>query len=144
MMQVLVVDDHALVRKSVRALLENSATIEVVGEAGDGKEAIVMAQELQPDVVVMDVSMPEVDGIAATKRIRSAVDPVQVVILSMYADRQLVWRAFENGARGYLLKRSASSELLSAVQAAANGEVFLGSGLAVGNKEELLRRYSSI
>lgn len=140
MMQVLVADDHYLVRKSVRTLLESSAAVEVVGEAGDGHEAVEMARELQPDVVVMDVSMPEADGIAATKRIRAATDRAQVVILSMYANRELIRRAFENGAIGYVLKRSASAELLSAVKSAAKGEVFLGTGLDVDDEEELLGR----
>lgn len=137
MTQVLVVDDHHLVRKSVRSLLERTAAINVVGEAEDGQEAIEKARELQPDVVVMDVSMPGMDGIAATKRIRAVADSAQVIILSMYGHGDLVRRALENGARGYLLKRSAASELLPAVQAAIDGDVYLGTGLVVAKEEEL-------
>ena len=103
MITVVVADDHYLVRQGVRALLDNAAGIQVVGEAENGEQAVQLVQELQPDVVVMDISMPEMDGIRATERIRSLQNHTRVVILSMYANIDLVEQALKKGATGYLL-----------------------------------------
>ncbi len=129
MITVVVADDHYLVRQGVRALLDNAAGIQVVGEAENGEQAVQLVQELQPDVVVMDISMPEMDGIRATERIRSLQNHTRVVILSMYANIDLVEQALKKGATGYLLKRSTTAELVKAVEAAKEGKQFLSAAI---------------
>lgn len=130
MIRVLVADDHYLVRQGIRALLENADGIEVIGEAENGREAITLVQRLEPDVVVMDISMPDVDGIQATELIHALKVPTQVVILSMYANANLVKQALQKGASGYLMKRSATEELLEAVRKAKLGEIYLSPKIA--------------
>lgn len=125
--RVLVADDHTLVRRGIRALLEHADGIEVIGEAEDGQEALALVKRLQPDVIVMDISMPELDGIKATERIQALDIPTQVVILSMYANVDLVKQALQNGASGYVLKRSATEELLQAVRTAQEGKIYLSA-----------------
>lgn len=127
---VLVADDHTLVRRGIRALLENAEGIEVIGEAENGEEAITLAKRLEPDVVVMDISMPILDGIQATEQICSLNLPTQVVILSMYAHVNLVKQALQKGATGYVLKPSATEELLQAVRSARQGKIYLSAVLA--------------
>lgn len=127
MITVLIAEDHHLVRQGIRALLEKAADLQVVGEAQDGQEAVELAQRLKPDVIVMDLSMPRLNGTQATEIIQSQHLPSQVVILSMYSDEPLVRQALRCGARGYLLKRSVAEELPLAVRAAARGETFLSS-----------------
>ncbi|MCI0396323.1 MAG: response regulator transcription factor [Chloroflexi bacterium] len=131
--RVLVADDHYMVRQGIRALLNGANGIEVVGEAENGQEAVDLAEKLRPDVIVMDISMPQLDGIEATERIQAMKLPSQVVILSMYANANLVRQALKKGARAYLLKRSATEELLLAVQKVVNGEVYL-SQMVVENE----------
>ena len=118
MIRVLIADDHYLVRQGVRALLDQASGIKVIGEACDGEEVVRMAESLQPDVVVMDVSMPKQDGIAATTQLYSVLEEPRVVVLSMYSNSSLVERALRNGASGYLLKRSTARELVDAVRVA--------------------------
>jgi DNA-binding NarL/FixJ family response regulator len=103
---VLLVDDHHLVRSGFRKLLEDDAALSVVGEAGNGAEAIKLAEELKPDVVVMDMAMPELDGVQAILEIRRRQPKVEVLVLSMYGEDSYVRNAFQAGARGYLLKSS--------------------------------------
>lgn len=129
MIRVLVVDNHILIRRSIRALLDNAADIEVVGEARDGNEAVDLVKELRPDLVIMDVAMPKMDGIAATAHIRSERSSSEVIILSMYDDQSLVQQARRNGAKGYLLKRTVSDELLPAIYQVIQGREFLSSAL---------------
>lgn len=129
MIRVIIADDHHLVRKGIRALLEKTDDIEVVGEAGDGQEAIDLTEHLVPDVLVMDISMPRLNGILAAERVRSQ-GVSQVVILSMYSDETLVHQALKAGARGYLLKRSVTEELLLAIRAASRGEIFLSPSVS--------------
>lgn len=129
MITVVVADDHYLVRQGVRALLDNAAGIQVVGEAENGEQAVQLVEDLAPDVVVMDISMPEMDGIRATEKIRSMQNHTRVVILSMYANIDLVEQALKKGAIGYLLKRSTTSELVKAVQAAKEGKQFLSQAI---------------
>jgi DNA-binding NarL/FixJ family response regulator len=129
MIRIVIADDHALVRRSIRALLGQSEDIEIVGEAGNGKEAVELVRELKPDVVIMDVSMPELDGISAASRIRAEHPAGKVIILSMYANQSLVQQALRNGVIGYLLKRTVSEDLLPAVHHALQGEIFLSRGL---------------
>jgi DNA-binding NarL/FixJ family response regulator len=130
MIRVLIAEDHHLVRQGIRALLEKADDLEVVGEAQDGQEAVELAERLTPDVVVMDLSMPRLNGSQATERIRSQRLPTQVVILSMYSDETLVRQALRAGAKGYLLKHSVAEELLLAVRAACRGEVYLSSSVS--------------
>jgi two-component system, NarL family, response regulator NreC len=130
MIRVLVAEDHHLVRQGIRALLEKASDIEVVGEAQDGQEAVECAELIKPDVTVMDLAMPRLNGIQATERIRCLRLPTQVVILSMYSDETLVRQALRSGAKGYLLKRCVAEELLLAVRAVAHGETFLSSAVS--------------
>lgn len=129
MIRVLIADDHTLVRRSIHALLDDAVNIEVVGEAQDGFEALELTRELKPDLVIMDVSMPRLNGIAATARIQEEVSPSKVVIISMYANRTLVQKALRSGAQGYLLKHDVSDELLPAIHHVLQGEVFLSQSL---------------
>jgi DNA-binding NarL/FixJ family response regulator len=126
MIRVIIADDHHLVRQGIRALLEKASDIQVIAEAADGREAVELAERLTPEVLVMDIAMPRLDGIQATRQIQDLGLATQVVILSMYSDEALVRRALRNGARGYLLKRSVSEELWLAVRAASRGEIYLG------------------
>jgi len=128
--RVIVADDHHLVRQGIRALLEKANDIEVVGEAADGREAIDLVEQLAPDVLVMDIAMPRLDGNQAAGQIRALGVATQVVILSMYSDETLVRRALRNGARGYLLKCSAAEELLLAIRAASRGEIYLSPAIS--------------
>ena len=138
MLRVVVADDHHLVRQGIRALLEKADDIEVVGEAEDGQEALEVVEATVPDVLVMDVAMPRLNGILTTQRVRASGLPTQIVILSMYSDETLVRQALRNGARGYLLKRSVTEELLLAVRAASRGEIYLSPAISRTVVEELL------
>lgn len=129
MIRVLIADDHALVRESVKAILANEGDIEVIATAGDGREAIELSQTHLPDVVVMDISMPEVDGINATRIIRQKIVDASVIILSMHVNATLVQQALRIGAKGYVLKRQATDELPKAIRTAYNGELFISSGI---------------
>lgn len=125
MIRVMIADDHHLVRQGIRALLENAGDIDVIGEAATGQEAIELAEKLAPDVVIMDISMPRMDGTQATERILSLDSQTEIVILSMHSDTSLVQQLLRLGVKGYLLKRSISEELLLAVRSASKGEVYL-------------------
>jgi DNA-binding NarL/FixJ family response regulator len=122
---VLLVDDHAIMRDGIRALLSLHDDIKIVGEASEGQEAIEKTQELSPDVVVMDVAMPDMDGIEATRRIRKQSPKVKVIILTQYDNKEYVLSAIKAGAAGYVPKRALGSELVSAVRAVNRGESFL-------------------
>jgi DNA-binding NarL/FixJ family response regulator len=120
--RVVLAEDHNLVRAGLERLLATAEDIEVVGGAADGKEAVALAAETSPDVVLMDLSMPNVDGIEATRAILAANDAVQVVVLTSLADRERILAALDAGAIGYLLKDSEPDELIGGVRAAARGE----------------------
>jgi len=125
MIKLLIAEDHQMVRAGLRALLEKAGGIEIVGEAANGQEAVLLAQKLTPHVLVMDIRMPILNGIQAAERIRELKLPVNIVLLSMFSDESLVHQALKSGAKGYVLKSAASEELLWAVQAAHRGETFL-------------------
>lgn len=127
--RVLIADDHSLVRNSIRALLESQEDIEVVGTAVNGQEAITLAQTYAPDVIVMDISMPQMDGIHATERIKELHLSARVVILSMHVNAVLVKQAIKKGAKGYILKQHASNELPIAVRTVKQGEVYLSPSI---------------
>lgn len=129
MTRVLLVDDHRLVREGLRRTLEE-AGFDVVGEAQDGAEGIDKAAQLRPHVILMDVSMPVLDGITATRRLRTRVPDSRVVVLTMHADSQLVERARAAGAAGYLIKDASSDEVVEAVRRAAKGQQIISAGLA--------------
>lgn len=125
MIRVAVVEDHHLVRDGIRAVIERADDIEVVGEAEDGLAALELVERFTPDVVVMDVTMPRLNGIEATTRLRARPEPPKVVILSMHADPAMVRRAMFAGASGYVLKGSVTEELLLAIRAAHRGATYL-------------------
>jgi DNA-binding NarL/FixJ family response regulator len=128
--RVVLVDDHPVVRRGLRALLESLDDVAVVGEAADGAAAVREAQLTQPDVVLMDVQMPGMDGIEATRRIRGACPDVPVLILTMYDDDATVFTAMQAGARGYLLKGAEQEEIARALRAVVAGEAIFGPGVA--------------
>ena len=124
MTKVLLVDDHALVRRGFRRLLEDEPDIEVVGEAGDGREAVELAVKLKPDVVVMDYAMPQLDGVQASHEIKRQAPSAAVVMLSMHSDDNYRRNAMEAGARGYLLKNDVDLDLAVAIREVAAGGSF--------------------
>ena len=123
-LRILLADDHIVMRTGLRALLERQSNLEVVGESENGRETVELAATLRPDVVVMDVGMPVLNGIEATRTIVTERPTTAVVILSMHADESYVMRALSAGARGYLLKDSAAADLLGAIQAVSQGKSF--------------------
>ena len=129
MIRVLLADDHRVLRDGLRCLLEADAGIRVVAVAYDGREAIARAAETCPDVIVMDVSMPNLGGIAATRAILGSSPATGVVMLSMHSSGETIHWALDAGARGYLLKESASEEVVNAVRAVAAGGCYLGQGI---------------
>lgn len=137
--RVLLADDHALVRQGLRALLESKPGFTVVGEANDGREAVQLVEELHPDVVVMDIGMPGLNGLEATARITSKGFDTMVVILSMYTDDIYVHRALRRGASAYVLKRAVYNELQLAIEAAYRGEKYLSPGISEAVVETYLR-----
>jgi DNA-binding NarL/FixJ family response regulator len=123
--RVLLADDHALVRAGIHSLLVNINGIEVVAEAGSGREALSQVEIHRPDVVLMDIAMSDINGLEATRHILENYPDVRVIILSMHATEEYVWEALRSGAKGYLLKDSALTELELAVNAVARGETYL-------------------
>ena len=134
--RLLLADDHTMLRQSLRRTMEDEG-LEVVGEAGDGDEAARLADELKPDVVLMDVSMPVLDGVEATRLITQHTPGVAVVMLTMHADADVVARAIKAGAVGYLVKDCTTEELVRTVRQAANGETVLSADLAASMLEEM-------
>lgn len=128
-MRILLVDDHKMMRDGLRAILEKEG-LEVVGEAANGHDAMDAAVRLKPELVVMDIAMPDLNGIDATRRIVAAQPATKVIGLSMSSDRRYVLAMFEAGAAGYLLKNSASDELIQAVRAVASGLSYVSPGIA--------------
>ena len=128
--RVFLVDDHTVVRQGLRRILESDDEIEIVGEAGDGRTAIDLVQKLRPHVVVMDVAMPELNGIEATRQILKRVEGAKVLVLSMHGDDVYVRQALKAGARGYLLKDAPAGDLVSAIRALASGEGYLSPAVS--------------
>ena len=122
--RILLADDHTIIRSGIKLLLEQQPDFKVVAEAGDGREAVELVSKHHPDVAVLDIGMPELNGIEATRQIASTEPPSQVVILSMHADEGYVLRALKAGARGYILKNSAEADLIRAIRSVAEGKSF--------------------
>ncbi len=127
--RVLVADDHPVFRRGMRAILGAEAEIELVGEATDGEEAVALALELRPDVILMDLNMPGVTGIEATRRIREAGPEIAVLMLTMFEDDKSIFAAMRAGAHGYVLKGADGAETLRAIHAAANGEAIFSPAI---------------
>lgn len=140
--RVVLADDHRMMREGIRALLEREA-IEVVGEASDGREAVRLATQLCPDVVVMDVSMPLLNGIEATRQIRRDCPGVHVLILTVHEGKDYVARLLAAGANGYIIKRAAGDELVSAIHAVHQGEAFLHPSVAKVVVDDYVQRLRS-
>ena len=138
-LRVLLADDHTVMRTGLRALLERQGNLEVAGEAENGRDAVSLASSLEPDVVVMDVGMPLLNGIEATKAILKQAPSTGIVILSMHSDESYVMRALHAGARAYLLKDSAASELLAAIDAVSRGKSFFSSAISRLLAEDYVR-----
>lgn len=130
MIRVVVADDHQVVRQGVRAILEKSGNITIVGEAGDGQEAVELVESLKPDVVIMDILMPRLNGIEAIEKIRNLGIVTQIVVFSMSSDTTTVRLALKNGAKAYLVKRSSTDELLLAIQIVLQGKLYLSPAVA--------------
>jgi DNA-binding NarL/FixJ family response regulator len=138
--RILIADDHGIVRKGLRLQLEQREEFEVVGEASDGREAVRMAEELKPDVVIMDIAMPNLNGIDATAQMIKRNPQVRVIMLSMHSDESYLTRTLTAGAKGYLLKDTADVDLYRAVQVVAQGKVFFSPAIANTLLEDYMRQ----
>jgi DNA-binding NarL/FixJ family response regulator len=139
-LKILLADDHGVVRKGLRFLLETEPDLEVIGEAADGRQAVDMTGELHPDVVVMDIAMPRLNGIDATGQIVRQHPEVGVIMLSMYSDEEYLVRTLTAGAKGYLLKDSAETDLVRAVHSVSDGKPFFSPAIAKTLLEDYVRR----
>lgn len=138
--RILIADDHGIVRKGLRLQLEQREEFEVVGEASDGREAVRMAEELSPDVVIMDIAMPSLNGIDAASQMLKRRADTKVIILSMHSDESYLNRALSVGVKGYLLKETADLDLGRAVQSVAQGKVFFSPAIATTLLEDYMRQ----
>lgn len=128
--RLLLVDDHEVVRRGLRMLLENEADLNIVGEASTGKEAMKLVETLKPDVVIMDITLPDISGIDATQRIKDAHPEVAIVALTIHEDQQYFFEMLQVGASGYVPKRAAPDDLISAIRATYRGEMYIYPSLA--------------
>lgn len=128
--RILLADDHSIVRKGLRVLLEAQPGFEVAGEAGDGREAVRLAEELKPDIVVMDIAMPQLNGIEAAGQIVKRSPSIGVILLSVHSDETYITRALTVGAKGYLLKDTADDDLVSAIRTVASGKPYFSPVIA--------------
>jgi DNA-binding NarL/FixJ family response regulator len=138
--KILIADDHALVREGMCRILEQEPDLEVVAEAGDGEEAVMLASDLKPDVVLIDVAMPKLDGIEATRRIKTLCPAVAVLVLSAYDNDQFVFGLLEAGAAGYMLKSVRGHEIVDAIRAVYAGESVLHPSVA----RKVLNRFAGV
>jgi len=143
MIRVLIAEDHLLVRAGIRALLEKAGDIHILGEASNGQEAVDLARELKPDVLIMDIMMPRLNGIQAAEQIQSLKLPTPILLLSMYSDAGFVHKALQCDVKGYVLKSSVSDELLQAVRTVAGGGRFLSSPISELIEEGTVNSYAA-
>ena len=139
MIKTILADDHALIRAGLRALLERNRDIQIVGEANDGRELVKLVEELQPDIVVADIGMPNLNGNEAAQQITAKHKSVGVIMLSMHSDEAYVLRALKAGAKGYLLKESAESDLIAAIRAVHQGKAFFSPAISKLLVEDYIR-----
>ena len=137
---ILVVDDHALVREGLKRLLLLQPDFEVIGEASNGREAIEQADALLPDILLIDISMPKLNGLDATARIKRTHPDIHIIIISMYAHEEYVWQALQVGASGYLLKSASAEELTVAIRSVHQGGLFLSPTISKSVLDEISRR----
>jgi len=140
MVRILLADDHTVMRAGLRLLLERHQDFEVVGEAADGRQAVDIAAEQKPAVVVMDIAMPQLNGVEAARQILNRDPETAIVMLSMHSDESYVLRSLKAGARAYLLKDSAEADLVSAIQAIIEGKSFFSPGVRALLKEDYIHR----
>lgn len=138
--RVLIVDDHTIFRSGLNLLLSSEPDIEVIGECSDGKEAVQLAADLNPDVVLMDIGMPEVSGYDATRQIKETSPQVAILVLTMHRSDEYFFNMLEAGASGYILKGAETAELINAVRVVADGEAFLYPSMAQRLVQEYLRK----
>ena len=139
MIRVLLADDHSVVRQGLRVWLERSGSIEVVGEAADGREAVALTEQLKPDIVIMDIAMPLLNGIDATAQITRRDPNTKVIVLSMHTDESYILRALGAGAKGYLLKESTETDVLPAVQSVQEGKSYFSPSITRVLLEDYMR-----
>ena len=137
--RVLLVEDHTLVRAGIRSLLSSVRDIDVVGETGNGRDGLRLVRKLEPDVVLMDISMPELNGMEATARITKSHPQVKVLMLSMHNDEEYVAQSLKAGARGYLVKEAATKELEHAIHAVMNGEIYVSNTVSMSTVKRLMQ-----
>jgi DNA-binding NarL/FixJ family response regulator len=138
--KVLLAEDHTIVRKGLRSLLEKEGSLEVIGEAVDGRDAVKMVEKLTPDVVVMDISMPGLNGLEATRQIKKRFSGIKIIILTVHTNEEYVFQTLQAGASGYLIKSAAPTDLISAIQAAVRGESFLSPSISKTVIDEYIRQ----
>ncbi len=138
--RVLLADDHDIVRAGLKSLLERQEDIEIVGEAADGRKAVALAEELNPSLIVMDIAMPQLNGIDAAAQILRRDPEVKIIVLSMYGDEEFLVRALAAGVKGYLLKDDVQADLLRAVRAVATGRSFFSPAIAQTLAEDYVRQ----
>ncbi|HEY7673840.1 MAG TPA: response regulator transcription factor [Burkholderiales bacterium] len=141
---ILLADDHAVVRDGLRALIDDEEDLKVVGVAGNGREAVAETQRLHPDIVIMDIAMPELDGVEATRRIREKYPDTRVLMLSMYLSAEHIYRALQAGAQGYVLKESAGDEVVEAIRALRAGKRYLSHRITETVIDDYLREGASL
>lgn len=140
MVRILVADDHTMIRSGLRMLLERQPGLQVIAEAADGRQAVEMAEKLRPDVALLDIGMPKLNGIEAARRIAEALPATHIVILSMHSDESYVLKALKVGARGYLLKDSSESDVLSAIHAVSQGKAYFSPEVSRVLAEDYVRQ----
>lgn len=139
MVRILIADDHVLFREGMKSLLKSEDGIELIASASDGLEALELAGELRPDIVLMDVTMPRMNGIIATEKIVSKFPDIKVIVLSMHSDRRFIAETLKAGARGYLLKESSPQTVVEAIRSVAEGDIYLSAKACTVLTEDYLR-----